>query len=303
MMRFVHSLNTDPIFVKDMYGIPTYYRLVGTLIYSAMSLCWVKCWGHEIVLHTDTAGKKLLGFLPYDEIHLTLDEMKGAHVHPRFWAAAKMFAMENEPLGSIHIDNDVFIKRKKAYDLIEQDDSDLMVQEYESGDNYDMFTKVYDTHVQFLSDKGVDINLAGAFNTGILRFNNPELKDMFIRTYKDIVAHVSELSSGFLDNDDPDGIPDLIAEQKLIHQMCGKHGYKVFELLGETRNVSTWAHDIGYQHLLTSMKYTKLEKVLEMLSQVCPMVYIRVAEECVRLNSMNEYDGHDISIIQERSDK
>lgn len=109
MMRLCHSFSTRPLGV-EAYNTAALRRLIGNVWYFALSVAYAKRSGAYIVLHTDSFGKAMLGHLPYDEIHLTLDDMP-ADISPRFWAAGKIFAQEAEPIGSLHIDGDVFIKR------------------------------------------------------------------------------------------------------------------------------------------------------------------------------------------------
>jgi len=48
----------------------------------ALSVAYVKSFGYTIVLHTDTLGSEVYGQLPYDEVHLTLNQLDS--VHERF---------------------------------------------------------------------------------------------------------------------------------------------------------------------------------------------------------------------------
>jgi hypothetical protein len=95
------------------------------------------------ILHTDSLGKELLGFLPYDEIHLTLNVLNDLNIHERVWAAGKIWAQEAEPIGSLHIDGDVFIKTEKLRDLIFNSKKDLVTQNIEYSKDSDYFEKQY----------------------------------------------------------------------------------------------------------------------------------------------------------------
>lgn len=298
-MRFVHSLNTKPIFLSQLYGVPIFYRLVGTIICSAMSLTFVKVRGHQIVLHTDDVGKDLLSFLPYDEIHTTVNDIPDTF-HPKFWASCKMFAMEKEPLNSIHIDNDVFIKRVKAFDIIQNSDYDLLIQETETANTYNLWTDLFFNHPEYMNQMGIDVKQPGAYNTGIMNFRNQELKDKFIQGYKNIVEYYSKNYKDFLD-EGKTLIPDLMAEQKHLYQIS--KGYKVHGLLEPMRENEGFSHDIGYQHLLTVFKYTKLNKVMEMLEKVEPDLYRYIDNFCSNLYEKGEYNGIDLEIPEDNKEE
>lgn len=297
-MRFVHSLNTQPIFLPKLYGVPTYFRLIGALVYSAMSVAWVKYWGHDIVLHTDDIGKKLLELIPYDDIYLTVNDIDKSKTHPKYWAAAKMYAMDIEDVGSIHIDNDVFLKKKEIYDIIEEHEGDVIVQGLESaGEFYNKFSKIYSLDIPFCEKMGLYLSEHGALNTGTLSFVDKNLKDTFIQGYKKIVEHFTTNFYNEL-TEDESGIPDLMAEQKYLFQVT-KGDYKVF--LIDNGNEG-WGHRIGYQHLLTQYKYTVVDKVLKMLSQVNPELWYNVCQLCDKIEGMTSYEGYDISVRNENND-
>ena len=126
--RFVHSLSTRPMLI-DCYGIDSLRRLLVQVWYFSLSVAYLKRLGAPVVLHTDARGAAVLGHLPYDEIHLTLDDWP-AGLHPRFWAAGKFVALSAEQAPCIHIDGDVFVKRPEALQRMADmmAEADLLVQ-------------------------------------------------------------------------------------------------------------------------------------------------------------------------------
>lgn len=297
-MRFVHSLNTKPMFIRDLYGVPIYYRLAGTIVCSALSVSLLKVRGHKIVLHTDDVGKELMKHVPYDEVHLTINEVSD-DFHPRFFASCKMFAMEKEPLNSIHIDNDVFLKRKQVLDIIENSKYDLLVQQTEITGNYPNFSSIYLNHPEFINKMGIDMDVDKAYNTGILNFRNQELKDRFINGYKEIVKHYSKNYKNEIE-DDLKLIPDLIPEQKLIYHLS--EGYNVHKLLEPMENDENFSHDIGYQHLITILKYTKTHKIMEMLNKVNPNLMNIIDKQCGDYYNIGVFNGIDLEINNIKED-
>ena len=292
-MRFVHSLNTNPIFNNNNHIIPQFYRLVGSIIYSAMSVCWVQYHGHDIILHTDSKGKDLLDFIPYNEIHTTRDDIP-KDIHPAFFAAGKMYAMSNEPLNSIHIDNDVFLKKPIVYDLIENSKYELLIQQTEDGEIYDEFAgHIYKKDPDFFNQQGLDINDHRAYNTGILNFRSQSLKDEFIEKYKKIVRHYSKICDNELSTSKK-CIPDLFAEQMNIYQTS--KNYNVLGLLDGTQ-IDDFAYDIGYQHVLTYVKFTKMDMVMDMLSKINPDMYNKTLERVQQIMKAKGYDHYNIKTV------
>jgi hypothetical protein len=104
-LRLCHSYWTAPS-ERQRWGIEN--QIVSNVCLAAVSVAFAKKIGATIALHTDLNGKEFLGWLPYNELHLSLEQH---NFHSAFWASGKILAQEREPLGSIHIDLDVFIKR------------------------------------------------------------------------------------------------------------------------------------------------------------------------------------------------
>ena len=147
-MRFIHSFSTRPLSI-DLYGYGALRRMAGNIWYFALSLAYLRRLGVETVLHTDTLGASLLGHLPYDAINLTLNEVPN-DIHPRFWAAGKIWALQAEPVGSIHIDGDVFIKSENALRYIDSKHWDFLAQHYESSEWYEKENIVFDIDLPFI---------------------------------------------------------------------------------------------------------------------------------------------------------
>lgn len=55
-------------------------------------------------------------------------------MHPNIFACGKMYAMRQEPLDSIHIDGDVFIKSEEC--IKDRLPSELLVQNIENAEAY-----------------------------------------------------------------------------------------------------------------------------------------------------------------------
>lgn len=276
-MRLVHSLNTRPLFI-DCYGVAPLRRLAGNIWYYSLSVAYAKAAGAEIVLHADSLGAALLGHLPYDEIHLTLDGMP-RELHPRFWAAGKIWALEAEPAGSVHIDGDVFLKCPGIVADIESADWDFIAQHYESSEWYEKENVLFDRCPEACVSRGLDVHRHGAFNTGVIGFRDRCLKNRFITTYKALAIEFSGKCRGLLDVE-ANLTPDVIIEQRHAYQLCSRERARVKLILpGETGHCQT-ATAIGYQHVLTSSKFGCLDKCRAVLKKISPEIHRKTEMLC-----------------------
>lgn len=282
-MRFVHSYNTRPLDINT-YDTDKELKTVGNIVYFATSLAYLKKIGQIIVLHTDTTGKSMLDYLPYDEIHLTLDEMPD-HYSPRFWAAGKFFAIEKEPIGSVHIDGDVFIKNVDIATRIEKSQCDLFVQNSEIAKFYKDYATLLYLKKDYFKEIGIDLDKSGGYCTGLMCFKNKELKDNMIATYKNIVSYFSENYPILLSKNNF-MTPDIIAEQQCLYQLSEK--YNVETLLSvptENLKINDEATKMGFQHVLTNGKYVQIDKCLKILKNLSPIIYNNTIKLCQNISN------------------
>jgi hypothetical protein len=250
----------------------------------ANSVAYAKRSGFEIVLHTNDWGKELLGFLPYDEIHTTLNRLPGTK---SFWAMGKIFAQEAEPVGSIHIDGDVFIKRSDTIDRDRYSKCDFIVQDIEFvGGCYD-----YNGYIvrKALNNAGrtdliemINFGRQSACCCGMVGFNSSALKDTYIAGYKEIYNAVSR---------DPDYIaavaadsggeicPDLVMEQYWLKSIADRSGSKACTMLDYNRRQED-ACKIGYAHVIGRQKYSveNRRKAKENLKLLDKILYNKLME-------------------------
>jgi hypothetical protein len=262
-MRFVHSLYTRPIFT-ERNNIEPMHNILCTIWNYAVSVSCLKKLGQEIVLYTDDLGYKMLNFLPYDEIHLTLNEIP--HEYDMMWACGKFYAMQNEPLSSIHIDGDVFIFNEHCLDKFQSfqnGGSDLLVQDIEPNPSY-----VYDIYLKnfisipedlLLLNKNIPNN---SCNVGVICFNNQSLKDEYYSLYFSILEKVHNSNIRDYYNNNKKLILDLIPEQYFLWKIC-ENKYKIQTLIDfHYRNESHQTE--GYHHNIGRDKFDKhLNSVLQ----------------------------------------
>jgi len=281
-MRFIHSVWTKPM-KGDRWGIKD--QLKNNLWLFALSIAYIKKQGHEIVLHTDKLGKEIYGQLPYDKVFLTLNKLENS-AHEIFWAAGKLLALKAEPIESIHIDGDVFLKKPKVFDLINNSRADLIAQmiegciciNYSYKDSLDIVT----LSLGKKTPVELNVNQNSAINCGLVKFNNPEFKKRYIDGYEKMLKicnneHFVKRKSKHIH-----ACPDLILEQWWLKSVLEYYNYSLQTILPDMDTersfdkISNTANEIGYTHVVGSDKYYQIGIVKERLSEVAPELYKKV---------------------------
>lgn len=256
-MKLIHSLKT---LKKD----EKFHNLIWC---TALSCLYAKESGFIIKLYTDSIAYEYLKHLPYDEIDVSLDELPNIK---SIYANSKYYALKKEPLDSIHIDCDVFLKNKNLYlEINDLDGYDLIVQNLEIRDKIifndkphtkygggwdfaNLFKQYF--HPIWLKDK-----CDAMINCGIVGFNNQQLKDDFIKSYEEAINILNNLEK-FNDKI----ITDLVIEQQNLYDLCKYNDYKIKYLL----NSNTIQEDAivkGYQHLIGSSKHYNVTKIKQLV--------------------------------------
>ena len=234
--------------------------------YFALSCIYAKKSGFKINLHTDKRGYRYLKELPYDEIWIDLEDLPNTK---RCFAASKFKALENEPLGVIHIDGDVFIKKPELAHILDFEDNDLIVQSLEERGKFN-YGWGWDRSAFVLSKctypEWTSKYLTCMFNNGVLGINNQKLKEEYLNTYWYMLDQY--LEKGI----DVDSVPDLIIEQGFLYDLTKARGYKVKYVLNSNRPYSS-ATEIGYQHLLGNAKLREFDTCKRTLFKESPEVY------------------------------
>lgn len=269
--RFVHSYWTIPALNKR-WCVNGIIQTITNMWYFATSVAYLKKFGQKIVLHTDNLGKEILNHIPYDEIFTTLNDIP-EWMHPMVWACGKMYALEKEPIGSVHIDGDVFLKKMISINTTKNFMGDFLVQNLESKlKKAPAYVSAMRTlqHLDF--PKGTTKKLDCAYNTGVLCFKNQNFKDEFLSTYFEMAERVSKDSKCIESlNEDRYIAPDIVMEQQFIYELS-KDKYKVRTLLHEGF-AESFPSEIGYQHVIGSKKYTQLHHCKRVLKELDENLY------------------------------
>lgn len=258
-LRIFHTLWTKPL--KEE-------RTPVTLLCYAISFHYAKQMGAEVVLHTDTLGAKMLSFLPYDEVFIDLDNIPDRIT--RFWAYGKLYATKQEPLGSVHIDGDVFLKNPMLAEYFSAD-HDLLTQSEEGDDWRTDYTYELSQAAIGINDlpNGVSLFYPKSYNCGVVQINNAELKRKYLDTYfKAVELSLSDptyedRTKQIVDRYGDKGsiIPDIITEQQFLHEIA--QNYKSCTILND--NIRKDALAKGYTHLCTAAKYEMKEDIENLL--------------------------------------
>lgn len=188
----MHSLSTRPLLV-NCYGIDGLKRLLTQAAYFALSVAYLKRSGQTVVLHTDTLGMAVLGHLPYDELHLTLDAMP-RDINPRFWAASKFVALSHETAPCVHIDGDVFIKSGELAERIARELAgvDVLFQGRDAAVMYSLERPLFEKEEVFCKEHYCIPDGRDAYNTGLMGFGNVETLRLIVGNYLETVRYFSE---------------------------------------------------------------------------------------------------------------
>jgi len=273
-MRFVHSFWTKPA-LRERWNIQD--QIYQDIWPFALSVHYVKKHGHEIILHTDTLGECVFGFLPYDAIYRTLDSLE---VNEMFYAAAKVEALRREPIGAVHIDGDVFLKQPSIYDAIAADGCDLVVQsEYLS--SFGLTEEHLRPYlVRFLPPLFAS---SETYNCGVLCFRRDDLRSEFVEAYRRIAVYLSR-SRTLVETvrNNKKLVPDLIVEQRLLRVLAEHAGCEVHKLLPPLTNAAHVNRD-DYEHLMYLYKYRELPDIQARLKAENPELAAAVEDWAVRL--------------------
>lgn len=255
-MKIIHS-------VKTIKEDKKFYNMIWCTILSCL---YAKESGLTIKLYTDSIAYEYLKHAPYDEIEVCLDDLPYI---PSIYANSKYYALKKEPLGSIHIDCDVFLKSKNFIYELDFEGNDVIVQSVEK------------YGAPFVADKGI---IGGSwvyalnnvkkvynplwskdicdkmYNCGVIGFNNQTLKDLFITQYEqglDIIKNNTDKVKS-------KALSDLIIEQQHLYDICKSHGFHVKTLL-DAEHLQEEAVIKGYQHLIGGSKHGFIDKIKKLV--------------------------------------
>lgn len=272
----IQSLWTKPIKDKE--------RLKKTLHIAALSLAYAHQSGYRVNMHTDSKGMELLKGFGYDELKRTLDKIPDT-VPTELFAAGKFFAMKEEGMiNKVHIDIDVFLKKKgvldrfydnRRIDVICQQEEDVCSSDHEDKIKH-MYILGYPTSTR--------PDWVGSCNTGVIGFNNFQLAKKYFDNYYEALTMYTQkkFDSYKKEHENACLLFDFILEQKTLSYLSV--GYDILTLV-PTKYPTFVADEIGYQHLQGSMKWSGNDQYIiqQLLRKINPVLLSRVNAACRRV--------------------
>ena len=260
-MRIFQSFWTKPAIDNrwDQQG-----QLEANVWLFALSAIYAKKQGITLVLYTDTLGKNLLGHLPYDNICTTLDDIP-SDIPTMLWAYGKFIALKEEPLGSIHIDGDVFLKKPEVIKELDMRGYDLIVQNKEYINS--TYKNIENTLIKYGELTKEDyIASKSAFNCGVVGFTNAQLKQSYLDFYfgKTTKIASNKAIKAFMTTDKY-FCADLSLEQHSLPFLARNYKTKILLRIDKEdywgKNTKVRAEQLGYQHLIGKEKYSFIDRV------------------------------------------
>lgn len=244
-MNFVHSFWSKPLEGKKFAHLE--YSLRFTLVHYAYSVACIHKFGHTITLYTDEKGYEILKPVPYDKV-IVLDNTITNNKH--FAASIKFEALQRMALDEIIIDGDIFLEKPKVFDIIKNNESDLLVSLFEPQALIININKQYSTMFNNLNIEEEELykrpnfrKIAGWYNTSVMKFNNEDFKQKHIEQY---IKHVKQVG-----NMEFKGAtwPDVIFEQYNLTPLSEHYGWSIDMINPFYGETEVWCWDIGFVHL------------------------------------------------------
>ena len=296
-MNFYHVLWTVPM-KKNRWHYSYEDNVKMTIYYYGLSVAYLKKLNQKIDLYTDSEGKKILDHLPYDNIYVVLDNMD-KNIPGCNWAAGKIESFKYSKLGDIYIDGDVFIKKQECLDkLLENTNFDGYFAGLENPQQRPFTCKKNDPNYEIKKNKynmiywdynkimeGFDFPLnipiygLNACNGGLVIFNNQEYKDKYLYAYDYMLNQIKNSEKVKKEYEKNYYLClDLITEQRFFYEI-GKE-YKLGFLIDHWKRddnidyrLSKQANAIGFQHVLSGVKYDLLDTCIRNLKIVDKNIY------------------------------
>lgn len=258
-MTIIQTFLTSPMSVE---------KLKKNVIIAALSLAFAHKSGYKVKMYTDNLGKLILSKLPYDELNTELNNIELSSEGKALWSIGKYIALMKEPLGTIHTDFDVILKRPCLNGLLRN--ADICAQIKECIDDAQPW---YEENRQFLIKEGfndyfdLSHKVTNTYNTGIIGYSNSKAREAHI---KPIMAVYNKLKH--YKGDIP--VLDFYIEQAALYDLS-VNGFKVNPII---KTASIWnynytiinsiADNIGYCHLQSKAKYSTevMSKIIKILS-------------------------------------
>lgn len=250
----------------------------------ALSFLYAREVADKVVLHADDLGLEYLDVIPYDEVYPTLNQI--SDVHQKWWAMGKVIALENEPLKSVHIDGDVFLRNPELIrEKFAMKGFDMVCQMVERGH---LFAGGYEPQMKYFDHALRNVVVKGygwcdyALNCGVLGFRKKSLRDEFIKNVKTMVGESSkDHSIMFLMDGKYE--PNIIVEQYMLAGLAELTKSKIQFILDpiavdKQQSLNQVANELGYIHAWGKTKYKDhiVDIVKQIVRKKSPEIYSNI---------------------------
>lgn len=274
-MKFAHSIG----YLKD---ISTLFNIETSLWFSALSVYYIHAGGHTIDLYATKDFKFLKDLIGYDNYYeIQDDKLIPVSVYSKF----KMLALNKMPIDTIHIDNDVFISKNTAFELIKNSDADMLVQyvyniqDKEYPENICMQNELINS-ILYLMSCGILTEFPEdltSINGGLYKFNNPELKQLIVENYFSFYHNNADILNKIPTN----YVLDNYCEEYKNYHTAIDNGYTV-KSLEPMRSITDdnpiydfYQDSIGFRHYygikgkyLTQVKYELAQRDYSLFNKI-----------------------------------
>lgn len=220
-----------------------------------LSLYYAHRSGYYVKMHTDSKGFDYLKDFGYDELVTDLDTIP-EYIPNKIFAYSKYIALKNDPLGYVHTDFDVFIKKPCLDEFYSDSSYDIILQNRET--EHQCFLNDYifgrNFFMQYPVPKGFHPEHLDACNVGVIGFNSYKLRNIYLTLYEKCAKFYCDKTEQM------SFIPDLFFEQINIDYLIHLYKSKVYFILPRLSYSDIELHkiakEVGYQHLLGGWKYS-----------------------------------------------
>jgi len=244
-------------------------KLKETIYMTALSILYSHMWYDEIELYVDEIGFKFLYMLPCAVTKVNNDN------RIELWMKSKINAMELQTKPFVHVDTDIFIRKKIDFNF-----NDVIVERKE--DTYEVH---YKKQVEFFNKYTNNLpywhpNLGYSYNCGIFGFNDLRLRDEFIKSYYDLEKIYLENQKSFTVLKQEGYETCILIEQYTLASLLNyKNNNPTILLKGENiTEQGKYADTIGYSHFFGMKKYEKyvVDEIELRLSKIFPYWYMQI---------------------------
>ncbi|CAI2766907.1 DUF6734 family protein [Flavobacterium collinsii] len=267
--RIIYSLDAFPL-INNRWQMGN--KLKETIYMTALSILYSHLWYKDIELYADETAYKFLYMLPCRITKVNHEQNK------ELWMKSKIHAIERQTKPFVHLDTDVFIKKKINFNF-----DTIILERRECG--YEVH---YKKQIDFFNPYTKNLpywhsDLGHSYSCGVLGFNDLTLRNKFVSAYYDLeeiyIAHREEFEplkqQGFE--------PCIVIEQYNLASLLD-HNTISPTLLLKGKNIieqSKYANEMSYSHLFGLKKYKKdiIEEIEYRLFKIFPYWYAQIKIE------------------------